>query len=228
VLTYYLHIVNSSPISLADVTADDYLPWQFSTYQRDAIASAGQVVSDIVSIHWTGGVAAFSSEVVTFTVLIDEDFEGPITNTAVISHSDLPREVGVEAVAYVTDEPVLKITKRASPDPVEREGTLTYEITVVNLGQRATILLITDTIPANTTHVAGGQLVDDEVQWELGELLPGASKTFVFQVTVDGGSEIINERYGVTCDEGVIAMGVPVVTTVSGGGGSVYLPLVLR
>ena len=228
VLTYYLHIVNSSGIPLTDVTAYDLLPWEASTYQRDAVASAGQVVSDIVSFRWTGNVAAFSSEVVTVTVLIDEDFEGPITNTAVISHSDLPREVGVGAVAYVTDEPVLKITKRASPDPVERGEQLTYEITVVNLGQRATNLLITDTIPANTTYVSGGRLVDEQVQWESGELLSSTSNTFVFQVIVDGGSEIINERYGVTCGEGVIAMGEPVSTTVAGGGGSVYLPLVLR
>jgi uncharacterized repeat protein (TIGR01451 family) len=233
VLTYYLHIVNTSAVSLTDVVVEDLLPWESSTYQRDAVASAGEVVSDIVSIHWTGDVDAFSSEVVTVTVLVDEDFEGPITNTAVISHAELREEVVVEAVAYITDEPVLEITKKASPDPVKRGNELTYQIRVINRGNLATNLVISDSIPADTSYVAGsasspGELVGgDRVEWRIATLEPGESKTVSFRVTADGGREITNEFYGVTCFEGVTAVGVPVITEVSGGGG-VYLPLVIR
>ena len=109
----------------------------------------------------------------------------------------------------------------------------TYKITVVNLGQRATNLLITDTIPAGTDYVlnsatGSGELVDDDkvLQWELGELLPGASSTFEFQVTVERNNQVSNRRYGVTCEEGVTVMGLPVTTNVSGG--IIYLPLVLK
>ena len=234
VLTYYLHIVNSSPLSLTGVTVYDYLPWQSSTYYRDAVASAGQVVSDIVSVRWMGDVDAFFSEVVTLTVLVDADYKGPVTNTAVISHPGLLDDVVVEAVAYITDEPVLAITKRASPSPVSRGGELLYTIRVRNLGQQATSLVITDAVPANTTYItgsatSGGQLVGDVVRWENIHVIdPGESRSFGFQVAVERGSEIVNDRYVVRCQEGVVDVGDPVITRVIGGGNRVYLPLIVR
>jgi uncharacterized repeat protein (TIGR01451 family) len=235
VLTYYLHIVNSSPLSLTGVTVYDDLPWEAGTYQRDAVASAGQIISDIVSIQWEGDVAGLSSEVVTFTVLVDEDYQGPVTNTAVISHADLLNEVIVHAVAYVTDEPVLRITKVDSPDPVKENGVLHYRIIVSNLGQQATELVITDTVPANTEIVtdsitAGGEFdaASGQVQWESDFLRPGRSRTFEFDVTVKSSEDVINEWYGVRCAEGVAAQGQPVVTRVIAGTRRIYLPLVMR
>jgi uncharacterized repeat protein (TIGR01451 family) len=237
VLTYTLYIVNSSPLPLTGVTVDDYLPWWPSTYQRDAVASSGQVVSDIVSIHWTGDVDAFATEIVTFTVLVDDDYIGPVTNTAVISHTDLLHEVVVEAVAYIAiaEEPVLKITKQAWPDPVDVGGELTYTIRVTNLGQRgATGLFIGDTIPDNTTYItdsatAGGQLVDDTVIWEdIPALELFQDRTFQFRVRVEGGTKVINDQYVVECREGVIGVGEPVITSISGGAIPVYLPVIMR
>ena len=230
-LTYYLHIVNTSPLSLTGVTVYDWLPWQSSTYQRDAVASAGDVVSDIVSIRWAGGVAALSSEVVTLTVLVDPDFQGPITNTAVISHPDLLSEVVVQAVAYITENPILEIRKWAAPDPVERGDELAYTIRVANLGQEATRLVITDVVPANTDYVlgsatGGGQLVGDQVMWEFPVLGPGENRAFGFRVTVRGGDEVVNDRYAVRCGEGVTAVGAPVITDIARD--EIYLPLVLR
>jgi uncharacterized repeat protein (TIGR01451 family) len=231
-LTYTLHIVNSGPYSLSDVTVYDLLPWEFSTYLRDAVPSAGELVSDIVSLHWTGSVEAFSSELITFTVLIDEDFQGAITNTAVISHADLTEEVVVGVVAYVTDKPAFAIAKRASPDPVESGEELSYEITVWNLGQRATGLVITDAIPINAAYVPGsanlqGELVDDELlRWSIPTMDTGESRTFRFRVTVGEGEQVINRLYGVQAN-GVLEMGPPVYTTIARGR-RVYLPLVLR
>jgi uncharacterized repeat protein (TIGR01451 family) len=234
-LTYYLHIVNSSPLSLTGVTVYDVLPWQSSTYQRDAVASAGTVTSDIVSIRWEGDVAGLSSEVVTFTVLVDSDYSGPVTNTAVISHPDLLDEVVVEAVAYITDKPVLRIRKSAAPDPVPQNSVLHYGISVVNLGQLATGLVITDAIPENTTYVtdsatAGGEYsaVSDQVRWEVKFLAPGEGRSLAFDVTV-GNVDVLNERYVATCAEGVVAVGEPVMTPIrAGAGGRIYLPLVMR
>ena len=59
-LTYYLHIVNSSPVPLNGVKVYDYLPWESTTYQRDAQVSSGTIVSDIVSLEWRGNIDAFS------------------------------------------------------------------------------------------------------------------------------------------------------------------------
>jgi uncharacterized repeat protein (TIGR01451 family) len=231
VLTYSLHIVNSSPAPLTGVTLYDFSPWESSTYQRDAVASAGQLISDIVSIGWSGGVAAFSSEVVTFTVVVDPGFEGAITNTAVISHPSLSDAVVVEAVAYVTDRPLFRITKSATPDPVQIGEELAYTVRVVNLGQKATGVVITDAIPANTEYVAGSattgaELADGQVRWKLPVLGLGESRTFGFRVRVGVAGEVVNDQYAVTCLEGATRAGAPVITRVRGG--RLYLPLIFR
>jgi uncharacterized repeat protein (TIGR01451 family) len=219
VLTYYLHIVNSSVVSLTNVQVYDYLPWEHSTYQKDAVASGGALISDIVSLQWSGGLAPLSSETVTMTVLVDAYFKGALTNTAVISHPELLDDVVVEAVAYVTDEPVLKITKSASPDPVGIGEELTYRIWVQNLGQQATGLVITDAIPSNTEYVdgsasAGTQFAGGQLQWDVSVLKPGQGRTLDFRVLVNSGFEVVNEAYRVTSAEGVMDVGEPVVTPI--------------
>lgn len=150
-----------------------------------------------------------------------------------MSHADLDEEVVAHAVAYVTDLPVLHIHKSAAPSPVQQGEELKYTIRMTNQGQQATGLLISDTIPANTTYVPGsasgsGQLVGDEVQWERSVLDTGEAREFTFRVVVDGAAHIVNERYAVVCAEGVTAVGAPVATQVGDGSGFIYLPLVLR
>ena len=231
-LTYCLHIVNSSPLSLTGVTVSDVLPWQASTYRRDAVASAGQVVSDIVTLRWTGEVGPMSSQVITFSVAADPYYTGMITNTAVISHPDLLAPVSVQAVAYMTDQPLLFIDKSASPNPVRRGSTLAYTLHVVNQGQPAFGLVITDVTPANTRYVtnsatANGQLIADRVRWVIPVLESGESQEVGFQVIVAGGMKIYNDQYAVTSLDGATALGAPVITVVEGSS-QVYLPLVLK
>ena len=43
-----------------------------------------------------------------------------------------------------------------------------------------------------------------------------------------GGSRVVNDRYAVSCLEGVRSTGAPVVTRVSTDQGTVYLPMVCR
>jgi uncharacterized repeat protein (TIGR01451 family) len=231
ILTYTVHVVNTGPYPLSGVTLYDWLPWQSSTYQRDASASAGSIISDIVSFEWTGDVAAFSEEVITATVLVDEDFSGVLTNTAVISHPTLLNEVTVEAVAYVTDRPILGISKRATFIQAQPDEQLQYAIEVVNNGQEAVGLVVTDTIPAKTTYVAGsasgsGQLTGDEVRWEFPVLAPGEKRILTFRVTVDGPGQIVNDDYAVRSAGGGSAYGAPVVVGVEESGGDVFLPLI--
>ncbi len=235
VLTYYLHIANTGPVNLAGVTVTDLLPWRSTTYQRDAIASAGQIISDIVSIHWTGDVAAFSSEVVTFTVLVDPDYFGYITNTATISHSRLAEPVEVAATAFVVaSQPILHISKTASPDPVDLGGELAYTLRLQNEGWRATGVVVTDRIPRNAVYVPGsategGELVDDQVRWVIPVLQPLESRLLQFRVTVEGGVRVLNSVYSASSAEGVSTLGVPLWTDIAGiEGGWVYLPIVLK
>jgi hypothetical protein len=104
---------------------------------------------------------------------------------------------------------------------------------VTNLGQQATLLTITDTIPAHTSYIfgsasSGGMLVGEVVQWTLPVLDPGESLNMTFQVEVNGGQEIVNDSYAVRCDEGVYAYGDPVVTRVKYPIRTVRLPIIFR
>jgi uncharacterized repeat protein (TIGR01451 family) len=232
-LTYVIHLVNSSALSLTDVMAYDVLPWAASTYQRDAVASSGVLLSDIVSIDWQGDIGPFSEVLVTATVLVDADFEGVLTNTVTISHADLLSPVVRSVKAYVTAQPVLFIHKSATPDPVKLDELLTYRLRVSNLGQQATTLVITDLLPLNVTYIptgttGGGALVNDRVQWEWPLLASGERAEFGFQVRVDAGTQVENARYGVRSAEGVVAMGEPVITAVQREGSELFLPLVLK
>jgi uncharacterized repeat protein (TIGR01451 family) len=232
-LTYTVHVVNSSAVTLSGVTVYDLLPWQYSTYQRDAMASSGQIISDIVSFRWTGDVAASSEEIITATVLVDPEFQGPIVNTAIISHPTLIEEVVVEAVTLVFAKPVLTIEKTARPATLEPGEELTYAIRVVNMGLPATDLAIRDTVPDNSTYVPGsasgnGQLVGDEVVWRLAELGYEMETSFTFRVVAGEGPQIVNDHYQVSSAEGAVALGRPVVSRVVGGPGELYLPVVLK
>jgi uncharacterized repeat protein (TIGR01451 family) len=231
-LTYTVHVVNSSPVPLNGVEVYDLLPWQVSTYQRDAQASAGQLSSDIVSVNWTGNVDAFSAELITFTVLVDPDYTGTVTNTAWINHSSLAQPVKVSALAYITDKPVLQISKSASPDPVRIGGELQYTLRVVNLGQQATRLVIVDTIPRNSAFIpysanGNGQLSANQLRWDFPVLDTGESREFTFRVSVRGFKDITNENYSVTCAEGIEAIGEALVTKIAGVA-KLFLPFTRR
>ncbi|MGE5223792.1 MAG: hypothetical protein ACM3PY_15245 [Omnitrophica WOR_2 bacterium] len=231
VLTYYLHIVNSSNAPLTGIQVFDDLPWENSTYQRNAIASAGEIISDIVSINWTGDLPANSAEVISYTVIVDPDYEGPITNTAVIKHPSMLSEMNVEAVAYITTRPVLKISKSVSPGKVLINGDLLYTIKVVNLGQPATNLVVHDPLPANTQYVsnsatAGGRLENGQVIWDIPVMESGGERTLQFRVKVTGGMRIENANYVATCAEGVTAKGLPVISEVQRY--SIFLPKINR
>ncbi len=231
-LTYVVHVVNSGPLDLEGVHVTDIFPWEHTTYQRDAIASVGTPISDIVSLEWTGNLVPYSEELITFTVLVDDFFEGVVTNTATISYPGRP-DIIRKAVAYITDDPVLFISKVAAPDPVTIGSPLLYQVFVTNLGQKATQLVVTDTVPANTVYIdgsasSGGQLEAGVLKWELPVLDPQETLKLTFQVTVAGGEVIGNERYAVRCAEGVFAYGEPVYTNVRYPHRHMYMPIINR
>jgi len=185
-------------------------------------------------------VNAGGSLTVTFVVTVSS----PLLNGTIITNADYGvtwaegvSAVGSPVTTTVQSAPVLSISKTDTPDPVQAGGLLTYTIVVHNSGNAdATGATITDTTPANTTFAWadwGGRLVGHQVQWTGETVNAGGSLTVTFVVTVSSplpNGTLTNADYGVTCVEGVGAVGSPVTTTVSPGPGPerVYLPLVMR
>jgi hypothetical protein len=100
-----------------------------------------------------------------------------------------------------------------------------------NLGQQATELVVSDTLPVNSQFVpysasGNGQLSSGCMIWQFPVLPVGGVQLFTFNVTVSGLNNIINANYQVACSEGVKAIGLPVITTISGN--KVYLPLIRK
>jgi uncharacterized repeat protein (TIGR01451 family) len=149
----------------------------------------------------------------------------------VITHTSLSAPVRVQAVAYITDDPVLRITKSATPDPVPFGEELLYTIRVANLGQDATELVVADSLPADTSFVpysasGNGQLAGDQVKWSFPILPAGETRELSFRVKVNAFHDLVNAEYWVSCHEGVSAYGEPLVTRVKLG--LQYLPLILN
>jgi uncharacterized repeat protein (TIGR01451 family) len=126
---------------------------------------------------------------------------------------------------------VLKISKQDYPDPVRSGGEILYTIRVENVGQQATNVVVTDTIPAHTAYVqgsatGGAELSSGVLRWEFAYLAPGETRTFSFRVQALSGLKVVNDRYGATCAEGVSVLGAPVITDIVLFW--LYLPMVLH
>jgi len=101
------------------------------------------------------------------------------------------------------------------------------------LGQQATNLVITDTIPVGAEFVidstsGSGQYTGTGVRWTLPVLVPGSSQEYRFSVRVSDLTMrwVVNDSYAVSSAEGVMAYGEPVWTEVRTN--LIFLPLVNR
>jgi uncharacterized repeat protein (TIGR01451 family) len=123
----------------------------------------------------------------------------------------------------VPGSPVLAISKSDSPDPVGAGANLTYTLSYSNTGNAsATGVVITDTVPVNTTFVSatgGGSLSGGVVTWSLGTLAAGASGTVQMVVRVKSplanNTTITNAAYGIDSNETALVGGAAVTTTVT-------------
>jgi uncharacterized repeat protein (TIGR01451 family) len=116
----------------------------------------------------------------------------------------------------------LTISKSAQPSPVNAGENLHYTLNVHNSdGSRAlTNLVVSDTLPANTTYVScsGGDvcgLAGGTVSWTVNNLGPGASANLdlYVQVDVNASGDLVNAAYGAQSNE-VAASNSPVTVPV--------------
>ncbi|MBN1139508.1 MAG: DUF11 domain-containing protein, partial [Anaerolineae bacterium] len=146
-------------------------------------------------------------------------FSLTVTDTFGVTDSDMA-EISVAL-------PELAITK-SGPSAVMAGELITYTLVIANSGPlAASSLVITDALPMGGSFISashGGTVDDGIVTWMVLSL--GPTEWLSRTLTVTATEAITNSAYGVSCAEGVMAMGNKPITTKLMH--RIYLPLVFR
>ncbi|HSB65212.1 MAG TPA: hypothetical protein VLD65_01460, partial [Anaerolineales bacterium] len=218
-LTYELVVENlGQPADNTPITVTDFVPTDttFLDIGPDGSVSPG---GDVVT--WTRSVNMDYGETTSFTfsVTVDDVPSGTVIN------NDVYLVVSPEAISagepYTSTviDPILVLSKGIYPDPPGSNSEVTYTLTVLNLGSKATDLVITDTVPADVQYVRGGDsYANGIVTWHLPSLdtRESAQVTFTASIADIAGIVLLNENYSVCSAEGVCAMGTPVPSLIIG------------
>ncbi|MFK8012741.1 MAG: isopeptide-forming domain-containing fimbrial protein [Marinicellaceae bacterium] len=267
VMRYTLIIENQGDETLTNVSITDTLPAGLTFVgASETITGVGNSIA-VVSNNLTINIATLNtkntqSAVFEVTIdafagttraylnqaIIDSDQTDPNTSDNNGDANDGNQSTRFVAVNGIAGSATVDMEKRWSHAlDVDGDGlvdtgeTIVYTITVLNTGSdTATNLILSDTIPTDTTIVtgsastSGGMLIsEDPVSVNIGDLNPGSLVTVQFSVTIDGGTpdgSIIANQATVIGDGGIIESsddnGVdndgknPTLTTIDTGGGS--------
>ena len=221
-ITYTISWSNTGNMNASGVTVTDTLPAN-TTFVS---ATAGGTRSGSVVTWSVGALNAGSSGSAQLVVKV----ASPLANGTTISNATYAIDsaetspvAGGAVTTTVNSAPVLTISKTDGPDPVLAGANLTYTLSWSNTGNMdATSLVVTDTVPANTTFVsatAGGTESGGVVTWTAASLAAGGSGSaqMVVRVTspLANGTVLTNSGYTVDCAETAAVTGAAVTTTVT-------------
>lgn len=197
--SYELKVTNHGPSKATSVALSDEIPAGLSFVSADP-GCVFEPVSGTVGCD-LGTLASGASATVTITVLVDGDAGGQITNLASVSaqqtdpNPDNNRDTETVDASGADLEVIKKLN---SPSPVKTGDTVTYKVSVRNLGpSAATGVVLYDALPAGlgnvevdktSCEVAGGAITCD-----VGDLAVG--QFFTVTVTAEvkpGQSELVN------------------------------------
>lgn len=220
-ITYTLAYSNTSGTSATGVTIVDPVPANTTFVSATAGGALGGG-----NVTWNiGTVLAGGAGTVQMVVRVTSPLANGtvITNSAYsITSNETASIIGVADTTTVTSAPFLVLGKADSPDPVLAGSNITYTITYSNTGTAgATGVVITDTVPVNTTFVSatsGGIQSGGVVTWTIGPVNAGALATVQMVVQVGAGvangSTITNATYSMASNELSTINGAAVTTSV--------------
>src|SRR5438094_206189 len=213
---------NTGTMNDTGVVITDTLPANTSFVSA---TGGGTLAAGVVT--WNiGALAAGASTSVQLVVAA----ASPLANGTVITNgtynidsNETAATNGAAITTTVSSAPVLNISKADAPDPVVAGANITYTISYTNTGiNNATGVVITDTIPANTSFVSatgGGTLAAGVVTWNIGDLVAGtsASVQLVVAVTIPlaNGTVITNRSLHDALPISAATNGAAITTTVS-------------
>ncbi|MCP3937732.1 MAG: DUF2341 domain-containing protein, partial [Actinomycetia bacterium] len=206
-VVYTVVLDNNGPSATTNVTVTDLLPGGV-TYVSD-VPTTGSYISG-TGVWTVGSMANGASETLTITTTVDPGTATTtIVNTASVSASDLsdPTPGNDSDGANITVQTAnLTLTKTDSPDPAPSNGPLLYNLLVTNNGPHsATVVEVTDTLPASTTLQSatpsqGSCSGTTTVTCNLGAILSGGTASIEILVTTSG-TGTINNSASVTAHE---------------------------
>ncbi|MCB0008230.1 MAG: DUF11 domain-containing protein, partial [Anaerolineales bacterium] len=206
-VVYSVAVNNPGPGTATNVVITDVVP-AGATY-----LSGGTLNGNVVS--WTIPSLA---EGVTSTVQFTVSATQTITNSdyAVTAAGGFSA-TGSTSVTTLITPPQLSISKRG-PESVVVGNPIIYALRVTNNGTTpATNIVVTDTLPANTSYVSGGTLNGNVVTWAAPTLAAGQVVTLTLRVLPDEPTSfpatVVNNDYAVRADGGYSAVGQNAVTT---------------
>jgi uncharacterized repeat protein (TIGR01451 family) len=193
-LSYTITVTNLGPDAVSSLLLADSIPPALLGFVF--APSAGSY--DPATGLWTGlSLAAGQSATLTLSGVVDPMATGTLVNTAAVATmvgvlDPNPANNSATDTDAVAPAANLALTMTDSPDPVPTGGSLTYTLTVSNLGPvQATGVTLVDPLPAavNFVSVSPGPppctASAGTVTCALGSLAPGASDVVTIQVTAN-------------------------------------------
>ncbi|NUL46232.1 DUF11 domain-containing protein [Cellulosimicrobium funkei] len=182
---YTVTVTNNGPSMARGATVTDALPTGFT----DAVVDDEDctIASGTLSCLF-GDLEPGASRTITLTGSLDPDLTGTLSNTAqAASATPDPNPDNNASTVDIPLEPTadVSVSKSTSTPEVALDGTVHYEVTVINDGpSTATGVVVTDTIDdgivltgaETSTGTWSGRT------WAVGDLAPGTSAT----ITIDG------------------------------------------
>ncbi|MGD2078815.1 MAG: hypothetical protein PVH18_10550, partial [Chloroflexota bacterium] len=209
-MTYTITVGNiGQPAVNLPITVTDAVP--LSTTYR-AAGQGGHYDPNTNEITWQQDVNLALGQTTNFTFSVDV---GEVPSGTIISNESYQvvaagGDIAAGAVHTSTVlDPILLLSKETRPDPPGSNREMTYILTLLNLGSRATGLVISDTVPDGTTYVRGGTEDGGVVTWEWPRLDTGASTQFTYTVYISDVADVpvVNSDYSVCSTEGVCQQG---------------------
>ena len=191
-IEYTLKVENNSDKDVKGVEVSDTIP-EKTTYVEESASNDANVIKDgdkVVGLKWYVDISAQSSVEVKFTVKVNEDAEGTITNTALTNGNSTSEEV---KTAIVTMEKASKVYREIDKEttevtgPVKENDKITYTILLKNTGDVSGLTSVKDADLKDILSDNKAEMIDGVSIYKNQELV---NKHKTKQDLIDGISDI--------------------------------------